>query len=236
MELADAARAALMDAGAASLVVNAPMDSQRANLIAAYVAAAGSTMLDLGCGGGWLACRTATRHPSVTVAGVDLDAAAIERGRLLAAEQGVADRVHLEVADASTLVTTTETAVCIGASHAFGDVEAMLRALHDLATVAAVVGDGIWQAEPGEDHVAMFGELPSGVGGLATIAEECGWSVVDADVSTIAEWDRFETGWGNGVRRVGTPAAAAFADHRWSEYLSYRGVLGFGWLYLATGQ
>jgi SAM-dependent methyltransferase len=232
VELDDDTRASLIDAGAGSLDVNAPMSARRGDDIGDFVARLGATMLDIGCGSGWLACRTAVRHPSLAIVGVDIDQAAIERGRSLALDEGVADRVRFAVGDAASLMTTTETAVCVGASHAFGDTEAMLRALRDLASLAAVVGDGIWLAEPDEAIEAMFGQLPLGVDGLVAVAERCGWTVADADVSTLEEWDRFESGWCGGVRDVGTAEAVAFADARWAEYQNYRGVLGFGWLYL----
>lgn len=228
-------RRSLVAAGGAAIDVNAPMSEHRGDAVGAFVARAGSTMLDLGCGSGWLACRVAARHPNVRVAAVDLDGDAIRRARSRARALDVAERTHFEVADASSVVTAVDTAVCVGASHAFGDAEAMLRALRGVATVAAVVGDGVWMAEPSTQHVEMFGELPRSVEELAAVASDCGWTVVETSLSTLAEWDRFESSWGRGVRDVGTPAAAAFADARWAEYQSYRGVLGFGWLHLATG-
>ena len=78
----------------------------------------------------------------------------------------------------------------------------------------------------------MFGDLPAGPDVLAELAATAGWTVVEHGHSSLEEWDDFELGWIAGVRSLGTPEAMAFADQRLRDYRSYRGVLGFGWLYL----
>lgn len=110
-----------------------------------------------------------------------------------------------------------------------------MRELRRLGRAVAVIGDAVWSSTPGPEHRELFGDLPDGEDGIAEMAEAAGWTVVERARSSIDEWDEFEHGWIEGVRSIGTPAAAALADHRLEEYhQAYRGVLGFGWLFLAA--
>jgi ubiquinone/menaquinone biosynthesis C-methylase UbiE len=71
-------------------------------LIAAADVAAGQTVLDYGCGPGWLAIELARRvGPTGRVHAVDVNEEMIARGRRHAAEEGVAERVtfHRMVGD-----------------------------------------------------------------------------------------------------------------------------------------
>jgi SAM-dependent methyltransferase len=54
---------------------------------------------DFGCGTGWAAIELAKAFPHLTIDGRDNDEASITIGRRNAVEQGVADRVNLEVVD-----------------------------------------------------------------------------------------------------------------------------------------
>ncbi|MGY1985169.1 class I SAM-dependent methyltransferase [Blastococcus sp. SYSU DS0669] len=64
---------------------------------------AGGRVADVGCGEGWSAIGIALAYPTATVDGYDVDAPSIEAARRHAAESGVGDRVHFEVADAATV-------------------------------------------------------------------------------------------------------------------------------------
>ena len=74
-----------------------------------------------------------------------------------------------------------------------------------------------------------------GSDGLVSEAENAGWTVVETGLSTLEEWDAFESGWTKGVQTVGTDAATQFAMEREAEYQRYRGTLGFSWLLLDHG-
>ncbi len=227
-------RRALMDAGAAALAFNAPMDRARAQTIADRLAADGAqAIVDLGCGHGALARLVAETVPTATVIGVDTDAEAIETARHRAEAAGLGDRLRYEVADAASWSGPVDAAVCIGASHAFGSTVDLLAGLARLVpTGTAHVADGVWVAPPDEWCLETFGPQPDGPDALASLAATAGWTVASTDLSTLAEWDEFEHGWIGGVRSVGTPTATTFADQRADEYGRYRGVLGFGWLHL----
>ncbi|MCB9651579.1 MAG: class I SAM-dependent methyltransferase [Deltaproteobacteria bacterium] len=228
MELEPSVERALKQAGAAALTFNAPLGRPRADHIAGFLARAGGSVVDLGCGAGALATLIAERSPGTQVLGLDLDPTLIMRAKRAA---GLQDCLRFEVADVTTWPGVADAAVCIGASHAFGGSAAMFRWLSERVG-AAVVGDGIWWRDPDPENLERLGPMPRGVDALAALAEAEGWRVEHRDVSTLEEWDEFELGWIGGVRAVGSEEAHAFAAMRSAQYQRYRGVLGFGWLYL----
>jgi hypothetical protein len=167
------------------------------------------------------------------VVGVDNDQETVTRAIELTQQAGLAGQVSFEVADAAAWNGSVDAVICVGASHAFGGPAGMLERLGSLLpSGVALVGDGVWQSDPTPWCLETFGEHPAGLSGLTSIAEDAGWSVVNASLASLEEWDAFEHGWIDGVRAVGSPEANEFADFRAEEYRKYRGVLGFGWLVL----
>jgi 2-polyprenyl-3-methyl-5-hydroxy-6-metoxy-1,4-benzoquinol methylase len=79
-------------------------------------------VLDVASGVGWSAIALAKAYPKVTVDAFDPDEKAIEIGRALAAEHGVADRVRYEARDGAT----------IGSEGPY-DLAVVIEAIHDLA-------------------------------------------------------------------------------------------------------
>jgi 2-polyprenyl-3-methyl-5-hydroxy-6-metoxy-1,4-benzoquinol methylase len=59
----------------------------------------GARIADLGCGCGWSSVALAQAFPNASVVAVDLDLPSLERGREIAALEGVADRVRFVHAD-----------------------------------------------------------------------------------------------------------------------------------------
>lgn len=234
MDLPDDVLDSLFVAGADALAFNAPLSPERAERFASTLTELPlGSVVDFGCGRGELARVVATHLVGSSVVGVDNDQVTIDRAVELTEAAGLSDRVRFEVADAAAWTGPVDAAICVGASHAFGSPTAMLDRIGTLMpSGVAVIGDGVWQTDPTPWCLETFGEQPSGLAGLTSIAEETGWSVVDASLSTFEEWDAFEHGWIAGVRAVGTPEAARFADLRADDYTKYRGVLGFGWLLL----
>lgn len=234
MDIPDDVLDTLFAAGADGLAFNAPLSTERADRLGSMLTELPlRSVVDLGCGRGELARIVAAHLTTASVLGVDTDESAIERAIQLTEQAGLSDRVHFEVADAAAWNGPVDTALCVGASHAFGGPQAMLAKIGELLpSGVAVIGDGVWQQEPSPWCLEIFGEQPSGLAGLTSVAEDTGWKVVDASLATIEEWDGFEHGWIDGVRSVGSPEATAFADRRLADYAKYRGVLGFGWLVL----
>lgn len=226
--------ARFMAAGASSLRFNAPLSAHRADGLVDFVLTSGpQRVVDYGCGRGTLAHLIAAADPSVVVTGVDTDADAIAAASAVAERLGLEARCRFENTDAAGFDSDAQVAICVGASHAFGPGEELLGALASRGHRRAVIGDGVWTDEPGPNLVSMFGDLPTSVE-LTDAARAAGWLVQDVELSSLDEWDAFEGGWGAGVRSIGTPDADAFADQRWAEYTTYRGVLGFAWLQLVA--
>jgi len=234
MGLDEQSRNLFMDTGSMSVRFNSPMSSDRAAQIADFVSRHGTSVVDLGCGQGALAIEIARRHPEVTVVGIDTDAVAIERGQVAAEKLLVSDRVRLQVGDVSESAPTGDVALCVGASHALGGTSDMFRRLRELGVSTAVAGDLVWASPPDQQHSDFFGDLPVGEDGLSHMAVAAGWKVAGSYRSSLAEWDAFEGGWIEGVRRIGSQEAFAFAAERQEMYETYRGVAGFGWVFLTS--
>lgn len=234
MGLDGQSRNLFMDAGSMCVRFNSPMSGGRAARIADFVSRHGTSVVDLGCGQGALAIEIARQHAEVTVVGIDTDAVAIERGQVSADKHIVSERVKLQVGDVSESAPTADTAMCIGASHAFGGTANMFRRLRELGMSAAVAGDLVWTSTPDQQHSDFFGDLPVGEDGLSDMAIAAGWKVAGSYRSSLAEWDAFEGGWIEGVRRIGSQEAFAFAAERQEMYATYRGVAGFGWVFLTS--
>ncbi len=222
----------LMDAGSAAVRFNSPMSQTRAVDISTFVSAHAVNAVDLGCGRGALSIEMAIRDPQLSIIGIDSNALTIEQARALAVERSLLARVRFEIGDVSAIAQPADAALCIGSSHAFGGPTQALEAMRHLGRSIAVIGDLVWSTTPTQEHREFFGDLPHGKDGLANLAITAGWNVVERSQSSIDEWDEFELGWIAGVRDVGTPEAESFANERFEGYQSYRGVAGFGWLFL----
>jgi 2-polyprenyl-3-methyl-5-hydroxy-6-metoxy-1,4-benzoquinol methylase len=120
-----------------------------ANLVSQWIPAldgvaeklnAGGTVADLGCGHGASSILLAQAYPTSTITGFDYHRASIDIARKRAAEAGVADRVHFEVASAQDFPGTGYDLVCIfDALHDMGDPPAAARHIRD-----ALAPDGTW--------------------------------------------------------------------------------------------
>ena len=225
----------LMRAGAGALAVNSPRGAARAAELVDFVGTRADRVVDLGCGRGTLLLDLVARHTGATATGVDAAPGPIADATARALALGVAEQAMFLVGDAAGWTGEVDAALCIGSSHALGGSDAVpahLARLVCAGSTAAVIGELVWAAEPPETLLERFGPLPTGLAPLVHGARRAGWTVDAAELSTPDEWDAFESGWVAGVRAVGTPHAARFADERWSAYQANRGVVGFGWLCL----
>ena len=220
----------------ASLTFNAPLSEERANaLVAALPISPGHHVLDLGCGWGELLLRILAAHPATTGTGVDTVKEALDRGVRAAAQRGLHGRVEFVEADAARFVDNADVVVCVAASHAWGGVGATLRWLRECVAPGGRVlyGDGFWAASPTSAALEAIGEMPR-LDDIRAAARAAGFRIERDDVSTLAEWDAFETSWRAGLEASGVPEAVAFAQRRRREYEDgYRGTIGFSWLVLA---
>lgn len=221
----------------AGLTFNAPLSEARADLLAKRLPIApGRHVLDLACGWAELLLRIVAAHAATTGTGVDLDRAALDRGRGEVYRRGLHERVELVEGDARTFEDRGDLVVCVGAAHIWGGATGALRALrfHLEPGGLLLFADGFWERPPGAEARRLHGELPVWEGLLA-VCESAGFVVVDAERSSLEEWDVFEGRWRNGLERDEDPDARLLAIDREREYRdAYRGTLGFAWLVLAS--
>ncbi|MGC7096024.1 SAM-dependent methyltransferase [Amycolatopsis lurida] len=225
---------------------NSPLSPVHAELLLDRLdLAEGLRVADLGCGWGEFLLRAAGRAGRGI--GVDTDPSALARGRALAEERGLADRVEFVQADAATWAETTDRVICVGASHAFGGTLAAVEALAALVPAGGRVlfGDGFWQASPGQAAVDIFGTETLTLSELADTVRAAGWRVLHLSTADQHEWDEFESTsllaleeW---LLDHGSDPRAGeirdWLDTRRRQYLrDYRGVFGFAYLVLARGR
>lgn len=102
------------------------------------LSAPGARVAEFGSGEGWAAIAIARAFPTVRVDGFDLDDASVVAARKHAADAGVADRVHFEVADVtdrSAITTTGYDLVC-----AFEMIHDLAHPVEALATMRRIAG------------------------------------------------------------------------------------------------
>jgi hypothetical protein len=157
------------------------------------------------------------------------------------------DRLTLHRRDARGYVPDGDydLVMCVGATHVFGGFRGTLTTAgrHVHPDGVLLVGEGFW-AVPPSPEVATLGEHED-LAGLASAAEECGWTPIYVHVSDQAEWDTYEWSWVGSLTEwaldnPGHPdAAEALAEarrHRERWLRGYRGILGFATLVLRRDQ
>ncbi len=223
---------------------NAPLSEAHASLLLdEFELDRAGRVLDLGCGWGELLLRALQHNPSLAGVGIDTDAGALARGRALATDRDLRDRVSLLDAAAESWTEPAERVICVGASHAWDGSVPALAALYGLVAPGGrlLYGDGYVEPQPSAFTSDCFpGALT--LTGVLSAARDAGWRVLHLSVSDQLEWDEFESTFRAGPERwllanpdaEGAGAIRAWLDSRTSEYVDgYRGELGFCWLVLA---
>ncbi|HET6965384.1 MAG TPA: methyltransferase domain-containing protein [Acidimicrobiales bacterium] len=240
------------------LTFMSPLSEARAERLVRFLAGGpGGKVVDVGCGWAELLLRAVAGSPHLEGVGVDLDADAVDHGRLLAEERGMAGRVRLITGDAKAEAPAgAASAVCIGASQVWAarsatdqplDYALALRSLRGLVDRGGrvVYGEGIWSSPPTAAAVApLAGRLDEFVSlaEVVEIAVSCGFMPLGFHEATMDEWDEFESGYS---ARYATWLADHPADHpdagevremarrqRAANLGGYRGVLGMAYLEL----
>ena len=222
---------------------NAPLSEAHASiLLDAFELGSARRVLDLGCAWGELLQRAVQRDPKLEGVGVDTDAAALARGRALAAARGLGDRVTLIDTGGETWSEPAERVICVGASHIWERTAAALAALSEMVTPGGrlLYGDGYLESGSSAFTSGLFEEFGS-LGDVLAAARDAGWRVLHLSVSDQLEWDEFESSYRAGPERwlladpdvAGASEVRDWLDMRMREYIDgYRGELGFCWLVL----
>jgi SAM-dependent methyltransferase len=234
---------------------NTPLSPQHADLLMDRLELRpGLRIADIGCGWGELLLRVISRAigpdaadgaaGQVSGIGVDTDAAALGRGRVLARERGLDRRVEFAEADAAAWRGTADRVLCVGSSHAFGSTQAALKALAQVVPGGGrlLFGDGYWAGTPSPSAAEIFGEQVRPLPDLLEACRTAGWRVIHMSTADQREWDDFEFTFRAGrqewlLAHSGDPRAMQvrdWLDSRERQYVQvYRGVLGFAYLILA---
>ncbi len=240
------------------LVFMSPLSEERAARLVRFLATdLTGSVLDLGCGWAELLLQVLAAAPDAHGVGVDVDTVSLARGRELAAQRGLGNRVSLVEEDPRTASPRRADAViCIGASQIWGppvedglplDYAAALVALRATVQRGArvVYGEGIWSRTPTPEAVApLSGRLDELVTltELVELAVAHGFAPVAVHEATLDEWDVFESGYAAGwavwlaEHDLDHPGAAEVrerAARQRAAYLGgYRGVFGMAYLEL----
>ncbi|MCS0637006.1 class I SAM-dependent methyltransferase [Streptomyces sp. LP05-1] len=239
------------------LAFHGPLSEARAGrLVARLAAGRPATVLDIGCGWGELLLRLLAALPGATGTGLDIDAEDLARGRRLARERGLAERVAF--ARESALRTArgpADLVLCLGAGQALRDPDRpydlaeVLRELRRLVVPGGrvLLGEGFWQRAPTPAELAAMwpgaraDDHPS-LGGLVERAVTAGFRPVRIETANEDEWEEFESGYREDTEswlaaHPGHPSAAGIGqrvDRQRASWLDgYRGVLGIAYLTLA---
>ncbi|MFK3734441.1 SAM-dependent methyltransferase [Streptomyces sp. NPDC088090] len=241
-----------------SLTFHGPLSEERAERLLRRIAGSGpADVLDIGCGWGELLLRVLDAVPGAKGTGIDVNAEDLARGRALAAERGLADRVvFVEESARGTGRGPVDAILCLGSSQALCDPELphdpaeALRELRRLVRPGGtvVLGEGFWERTPTEAELARMWPGASAadhfpLGELVDLAIGAGFRPAWIETAGRDEWEAFESGYRHDTElwlaaHPDHPLAAETrerVDRQRSAWLDgYRNVLGIAYLTLVA--
>ena len=121
----------------------------------------GARVIDIGCGKAEMLMRLIARF-GCTAIGVDTNPHFLAEARARAFDHGVAGQLELLEGDVTKMKLATETfdaALCVGATHAYGDVATTLKSLRALVKPGGkiIVGEGLWMQKPDMNYLKALG-------------------------------------------------------------------------------
>ncbi|MBO3747012.1 class I SAM-dependent methyltransferase [Streptosporangiaceae bacterium NEAU-GS5] len=202
----------------------------------------GARILDLGCGQAAWTLRALALYHDATADGVDTSTEALKSAEEMAEIQGVWERIRLHQRPAAEFPVAEQydLVLCVGATHAFGGLDATVRHVRRYLrrNGLALIGEAFWEREPTQAALTRLEAEPSeyhDLPGTVAAVEAAGFDVVYAYTSDLAEWDEYEWSWTGTLLRWanehpgpdGDAARAAALEHRDMWLNGYRGILGF---------
>jgi cyclopropane fatty-acyl-phospholipid synthase-like methyltransferase len=183
---------------------NNPLSSKSADkLLSALGSGDNDLVLDVGCGNGEMLLRLAREH-RIRGFGVDPNGAMIDIAKKKRDEASLSGQLefhHSRIQDCDHLPERFDHIICMGATHAFGDLgEALTNTLKSLARwfkpgSKALIGEGYWKREPAPSYLKFLKtrreQLRSLNDSLQHVREH-GFQVCARHLSEGAEWDSFE--------------------------------------------
>ncbi|MGW7051213.1 SAM-dependent methyltransferase [Streptomyces sp. NPDC054887] len=238
------------------LTFHGPLAEDRAERIVARLATvAPATVLDIGCGWGELLLRVLESVSGSTGVGLDINAEDLARGREVAKERELSERV--EFAEESALGTSrgpADVVLCLGSGQALCDPGqpydpgVVLRELRRLVRPGGrvLLGEGFWERCPTDvELAAMWPGAHAGdhltLGPLVDLAVEAGFRPVWIESASREEWEEFESGYRHDTElwlasHPDHPLAAETrerVDRQRSTWANgYRNILGMAYLTL----
>lgn len=159
----------------------------------------GARMLDMGCGKAALARRLLKGDPAASAVCIERNPVLAAQGEALARREGVADRLHMIVADGREwqAAETFDAIALLGATQAVGSLREVLAYGRANLKGGGVVllGEGIWTQRPDPEYLAFLGAEEDELMSREALAEEvrrAGFRIRYEHVSSHAEWDAYE--------------------------------------------
>ena len=139
-----------------------PISSEKTDRVLALLdLPPGARVLDVGCGKAEMLMRLIERYGCSAV-GVDTNAEFLAEARARAFDRGVAGQLELiegEIAAQKLEKESFDSALCVGATHAYGDLASTLAALRELVKPGGklLVGEGFWMQKPDAAYLKALG-------------------------------------------------------------------------------
>jgi SAM-dependent methyltransferase len=186
-------------AEASHRILNPFTDGKLALLGAIAEVGEGTRILDLACGKGEMICTWAARHGARGI-GVDLSAVFLHAAAERAEQLGVADRISLVEADASTYAADPavfDVVACLGATWIGGGLAGTLDLLRPAVRPGGLilVGEPYWIDPPPDEAPVALGLAPGDFVSLAAThdrLEAAGMELVEMVLADGDSWDRYE--------------------------------------------
>lgn len=211
----------------------------------------GSSILDIGCGRGYLLGRILSQY-QVNGIGVDSSALAIGAAARDMADMVKAGRVTFlerEFVTSDHAAASFDLVICIGSTHAAGGYQQTLKTARRLLSASGqlLVGEGYWKNPPTAEYLEflkMAAEDHTTHQGNQTIGVDSGFELLCCSECSHEEWDAYEDQYARNIEEFVSenphdPDAEAMLQRirPWREaYLRWgRDTLGFG-LYLLRNR